>query len=123
MTKCKRLNGPLADDQENDRQLRAWRAWRNDRVRALLAGRYGDAVRELLRTLKELPAPKVLWTQLEAGPWRAADADTRYEILCLVDHAIIKHRGMQGLLPFNDPVPGQPDNLFLRLRDLLADAS
>lgn len=110
------------DHERESRQFRVWRRWRNDRVRALLDGPYGDAAKALLVALKNLPAPAMLWAQLKAGPWQTADADTRHEILSLVGHAIMKHREAQGLLPFNDPLPDQPDNLFLKLRELLADA-
>lgn len=121
---AKRRQSKEQRDREREResrQYRVWRKWRNDRVRALLAGPHGAAVQELLRTLKNLPPSSALWAQLQAGPWRSADADTRHEILSLVGHAITKHREARGLSPFDDPVPGCPDNLYLKLREWLTD--
>jgi hypothetical protein len=55
-----------------------------------------------------------------AGPWGDADSDTRFEILGLLDAMIVKHREKMGLAPFDDALPGQPDDLFLLLRQHLA---
>jgi len=39
---------------------------------------------------------------VERGPWRNADRDTQYEILNLVNRAIVKLRERNGLCPFDD---------------------
>jgi hypothetical protein len=64
--------------------------------------------------------PSELVDFITRGPWAGADADTCYEILSLLDTVIIKRRERMGLVPFDDALPGQPDNLFLILRERLA---
>jgi hypothetical protein len=39
---------------------------------------------------------------MRSGPWRAADANTRFLILTLVDAAIIRLREAAELPPFDD---------------------
>jgi hypothetical protein len=58
---------------------------------------------------------------VKQGPWREADSDTRFEILALVDTAIVRLRERDGLAPFDDGLPwsDQPPGAFLMLREWL----
>jgi len=44
------------------------------------------------------------------GPWRRADADTRYLLLGLIDTRIVFLRETEGWAPFDDSIPfgGEP---------------
>jgi hypothetical protein len=92
-------------------------------VEALLNGPYAEAAKALLAFSKVVAGPTALIDFIAAGPWSEADADTRFEILALVDATIIRRREHMGLIPLDDALPGQPDNLFLILRERLAPPS
>lgn len=94
-------------------------AWRRERLEQLLAGPYGEPARLLLSFLKTKPSAKALLAHIDAGPWRGADADVRHEILALVDATLVKWRLAEGKAPFDDPLPGQPHNVFLALLERL----
>jgi hypothetical protein len=82
-------------------------------VMSLLAGPYGADARALLGFLKNmtLTSAAELVDTIDR-PWREADADTRFEVLSLIDDAIVALRERNGLPPLDDPLPGQPDNVF-----------
>jgi hypothetical protein len=101
-------------------EFRLWAKWRRQRVEALLNGPYSEAVQSLLIFSKTMPTPSALLDFIARGPWSDADADTRAEVLSLLDAVITKRRERMGFVPFDDALPGQPDNLFLLLRELLA---
>ena len=60
-----------------------------------------------------------LLAHVKQGPWRDSDADTRFEILSLVDAAIVQLRERAGMEPFDDPSFDRPPNVFLLLREWL----
>jgi hypothetical protein len=49
----------------------------------------------------------------------ATQIPTHDEILALVNAAIVKHRERLGLPLMDDALPGQPDNVFLIVREHL----
>jgi hypothetical protein len=104
---------------EQSYQLQQWRAWRRTRTEALLTGRYGEAACALVAFLRTMTKPSELVEFVMAGPWTDADADTRTEVLTLIDAAITKRRERAGLAPFDDPLPGEPPGAFLILREQL----
>jgi hypothetical protein len=114
--------------QERERELadqakltRAWRQWRRECLDNLLAdSRYGEAARALLAFCKTMTTPSALISFIDAGPWREADTEVRFQILSLLGAVITKRRERMGLAPFDDALPGQPDNVFLILRARLS---
>ncbi len=92
---------------ERDAQLKAWRAWRRERVEALLSGLHGQAARELCGFLDgmTLASAGELVEFVRRGPWRSTDADTRFEILSLIDAAIIMRENIATWPPFDDALP------------------
>jgi hypothetical protein len=108
---------------ERDTQLRAWCAWRRERVDALLSGPHGHAARALSEFLSgmTLASANELIAVVQAGPWREADADTRFEVLSLVDAAIIRLREKSKLPPFDDALPFSDEKLtaFQIIREML----
>ena len=95
---------------EKQKLSKLWVAWRAERREKILSGPHGAAARELLDLLDVMPLGGAgdLVALVEAGPWRQADADTRFEILSLIDAAIIGAREAAKLEPFDDPLPGAP---------------
>jgi hypothetical protein len=107
--------------EERDQLFAMWRRWRRDRVEALLSGPHGEAVGELTAFLKGMTleqAPELI-TLVERGPWRQADTDTRFEILGLIDAAIVRLRERNDLDPFDDALPGEPLTAFQVIREVL----
>ena len=56
---------------------------------------------------------------IKGGPWRHAAAETRFEVLVLIDTAIVGLRTRCGLPPFDDALPGDRPNVFLHIREVL----
>jgi hypothetical protein len=117
ITRSEAVKKKLADDTT---LRRAWRQWRRERIEALLAGPYGEPTRALPAFLKTVKRSTELIDFIKAGPWREADANVRFEIVALVDAAIIRHRERLGLPSFDDALPDQPPNAFLVLREYFA---
>ena len=99
----------------------AWRQWHGERRAALLAGPHGDAARHLISFLDDITLARgaALVSLVEAGPWRHADRDTRFEVLALIDTAIIGLREPHGFPAFDDPVGDRP-NVFQLIREALS---
>ena len=82
-----------------DYLLRAYRRRRQKRFEVLFAGSHGDMARELSAFLvaMALTDGDRLIKLVRAGRWQQADADTRFEVLGLVDHAIASLLERNGL--------------------------
>jgi hypothetical protein len=106
--------------KERRTELRLWKRWRRERLDALLAGPYAEPAQALLTFLKTMTGPSALIDFVASGPWANADADVRFLILALVDAVIVKRREHMGRAPFDDSLPGQPENAFLILRARLS---
>ena len=107
--------------KEQQIEFLLWKRWRHERLDALLNGAYGAAANDLLEFLKTMQSPSQLIAFIDGGPWARADRNTRFKILALLDAVIIKQREKRNLDPFDDALPGQPDNVFLILRAKLSD--
>jgi hypothetical protein len=94
--------------------------WRRERLEMLVAA-HGEAACTLLSFLDRMTINQAaeLIVLIEQGPWRYANADVRFEVLALVDAAIIRLREKQGLVPFDDPLVGEPANVFQIIRESL----
>jgi hypothetical protein len=107
----------------DDRRVlnKVWRQWRAERRAAILNGPFGDAALELIGFLDTVAVADtaMIVGMIEAGPWRQADADTRFEILSLADAALVSLRERNKLPPFDDLLPGPPRDAFLQIRELL----
>jgi hypothetical protein len=110
-----------------DYLISSWRQWRDEpcEIRnrcALLASQQGDVARALITFLASMTLHDgtALVELVKAGPWQQADRDTRFEILRLIDAAIIALREAHGLVPFDDALPGEPASVFLLIREALA---
>jgi hypothetical protein len=106
---------------EREQLAAAWRQWGEERREALRAAFRKDADRlfEFLEAMR-LQDGAALVSLVEAGPWRQAAADTRFEVLVVIDTAIVGLRTRCGLSPFDDALPGDRPNVFLYIREVLA---
>jgi hypothetical protein len=108
------------EQQERERLFQEHRRWRKQAIDALLNGPLGAAARALLDFLDRMQSDECGLIELvQSGPWRDADADTRFLILVLVDAAAIRLRERAGLVPFDDPLRDEESNVFLTIRKLL----
>jgi hypothetical protein len=58
---------------------------------------------------------------VKRGPWRTADADARFQVLALIDAAIVTLRERAGLPPIDDALPwtDEPLTAFQVIREML----
>jgi hypothetical protein len=105
---------------DNARLLRWWSAWHHEQREAVLAGPHARTLAELFRMFSAIKhvTPAQLVGFIEAIDWSAIDYQTRLTVLHEVNTAITKLREKHGLDPFDDPLPGQPDNAFRIIKRL-----
>jgi hypothetical protein len=106
---------------DRDRQFRGWLRFQRRQVDDALVGPHGAALAELIKLLADLTLDQSadLIASLQAGPWRAADPDTRYLVIRLCGSRLVDLREGVGLPPFDDPLPHEPPDVFLLIRELL----
>jgi hypothetical protein len=112
----------LADDAK---LLRMWRKYHRDERDTVLAGPHGTELSELLRLFRNLEhcRPTQVIGFARTIDWSKIPDTARLVVLHEFDVAAMKLRVKRGLPPIDDSLPGQPDNVFLILRALLADPS
>ena len=49
---------------------------------------------------------------IRRSDWSSVSYDTRLTVLHQINDRITRMRERHGLSPFDDPLPGQPDNVF-----------
>jgi hypothetical protein len=103
---------------------RAWRAWHRERRDAVLAGPHGAMFERLLYILKNAtPQSQPLLLGFIRGiDWSSADETTRYVVLHEIGHAVVALRERDGLAPFDDPLPGERENVFRLIKQILFPA-
>jgi hypothetical protein len=105
---------------ERDDLFRLWQQWRRERLEALLTGPYGGAARELLTFLQAMTLDDGarLVKFVRAAGWERTDADTKFEILSLINATITAQRERAGLAPIADALPDEEPTAFLIIREL-----
>jgi hypothetical protein len=106
--------------QDNPPKLGALHRPRLDR---LLASRDGPRVRRLLDFLSRMTLHDgaALIAHVKLDGWPNAERETRQDVLTIINNRIVHLRERAGLAPLDDPLPGMGTNVFLKLRELLAD--
>src|SRR5262249_8751004 len=101
--------------------FRNWKRERRAQVDAALAGSHGPALGRLVAFLDAMTMESsgALTEHVRDGNWQAADDDTRFLVLHLINAAIVRLRARPDLPPFDDPVFDRPPNAFLVLREML----
>ena len=118
---------PLARDAEKEldeqgKLYRQWKAWRREKLDALLAGPHGREVKGLVRLMDTmtLSSAAALVQLIERAVWiKAMSPAERADLLGAIGQRITRLRERNGLTPFDDPMPGQPDGAFHRIKALL----
>jgi hypothetical protein len=98
--------------------MRAWRRWHREQLEEVLAGPHGAMVERLMFILRELTlksAPLFL-AYIKGVDWSAVDANTRFVCLHEIDHTVIRMRERHGMAPFDDPLPGQRENVTRQIK-------
>jgi hypothetical protein len=105
---------------ERDDLFHLWKLHRQERLEALLAGPHGAAARELVAFLQAMTLDDGdrLVEFVRAAGWARADADTRFEILSLLDASIVALRERANLPPINDALPHEKPTAFLIIREM-----
>ena len=106
---------------ERDKLFRFWLEHCRKQREQLLAGPYGEAAHELVALLDSMTLEQggELIALVERGPWRTADADTRFTVLHLIDGSIAHLRERHGLAPFDDSLDDEL-TVFQIVRGMLA---
>ena len=104
---------------KRDCMFQAWKHWRREQLDAALGGPHGGALQALIAFLKTMKCGDALIEHVRAGDWKAADGDTRFLVLHLVNAAIVRLREERGLAPFDDALPSEPPTAFQIIRELL----
>ena len=106
---------------DNQRLLRAWKAFHREEREAVLSGPYATTLAELFRMFSAIEhvKPAQLVGLIDAIDWGAIDYQTRLVVLHEVNSAIVKFRESQNLDPIDDPLPGAPPNAFQVIRKVV----
>lgn len=125
---ARQAKAPMAltpdEKKQRDQQklLRQWRSWHHEKEIALLAGPYGKDIaglREFIKTMT-LSSSGALVRLIENATWlRNADHETRYGVLSIVSHGIVRLREQNGLAPFDDSLMGEPLTAFQQIKEML----
>jgi hypothetical protein len=120
----------LSRDQQkklNDdvRLLRAWKAYHREQLDDALVGANGAVVAELMALLDrlELNSAAALLDAVQRTAWNKISYETRLTVLHQINQAIARLRERNGLRAIDDPLPGQPENVFRRIRATLFPSS
>jgi hypothetical protein len=105
---------------ERNDLFRLWKRWRRERLDELLAGPHGTAARELVAFLQAMALNDGarLVEFVRAAGWADVDADTKFEVLSLINATIMALRERAGLTPIDDALPHEEPNAFLIIREI-----
>lgn len=107
---------------DRDRQYRRYRAAKKAELQQLFAsGPWGKQLHKFHATLGHFGIDDaerlIAYVQGEARSWLLeAPYDTRCSALEIVGYRIVRVRQKAGLVPFDDALPGEPDDLFTRCK-------
>jgi hypothetical protein len=99
---------------------RAWRRWHREQLKDALAGMHGAVLERLMKQLKDLHSARALVDFIAAQDWTVIDFDTRLIALHQINTAITALRERRGLTPIDDPLPGQPENVFRIIKAIIS---
>jgi hypothetical protein len=106
---------------DRDRQFEDWLRWQQRQIDDALVGPHSAELAELIKVLADVTLDQAaqLVALLQAGSWRTADPDTRYLVIRLCGSRLVSLREAADLPPFDDPLPHEPPDTFLVLREML----
>jgi hypothetical protein len=103
--------------------LRAWHNWHAEELAEALAGPHRVIATQVVTFLKMLEstpsAASALLELMRSQTWADVDADTRFELLHLINTKITALREQNNMAPFDDPLPNSRANVFLLVKKYL----
>jgi hypothetical protein len=106
-------------EEEHGRLAAARQRYERERLVEAFAGQHGEKLRQFIEFLDIVTLQSAAALIDRAREFQAADDDTRFLVLRSIDSAIIRLRERHKMMPFDDPLPGQPLNAFLTIREIL----
>jgi hypothetical protein len=105
---------------ERDDLFHLWKKWRRERLETLLAGPHAIAAQGLVDFLQtmSLDDDARLVEFVRAAGWERVDADTKFEVLALINITLTALSERAKLPPINDSLPGEEPTAFLLIREL-----
>jgi hypothetical protein len=118
--KSKKLNRD-AKLAETRQLTRAYVQWHREQLAEALAGAHGATVAELMNLLDrlELNSAAMLLACIQRTDWSTVSYDTRLTLLHQINQTIARLRERNGMVAIDDPLPGQSDNVFRRIKDMM----
>jgi hypothetical protein len=116
----------LQRDQEKElasqsRLLCAWTQWHAEQLAEALVGPHRDAVANVISVLESLGMDSAaeLLGRVQRTEWSTVSDNVRGMVLHQINQSIIRLRERNGMAGLDDPLPGQPDNVFRRIKQTL----
>jgi hypothetical protein len=120
ISKSRKLNKDekLAEVQKLSR---AYKQWHREQLGEALTGAHGATVAELMSLLDrlELNSAATLLAAVQRTAWNEISYDTRLTVLHQINETIARLRERNGMPAIDDPLPGQPDSVFRRIKHIL----
>jgi hypothetical protein len=106
---------------ETGKLTRAYKQWQREQLAEALAGAHGAVVAELMALLDrmELNSAAVLLNAVQRTVWSEISYNTRLTVLHQINATITRVRERAGMAPIDDPLPGERDSLFRRIKHAL----
>lgn len=103
--------------RERSAQMARYRKHKRDEHQQMIVGTHGDAYYRMLKIMAKLPASSAeLVDHLQKGWVKQLNAHERQTVLGMISRRIMLIRERDGRPTFDDPMPGEPDNLFIICR-------
>jgi hypothetical protein len=120
LTESRKLtkDGKLAEGQKLSR---AYKQWQREQLNEALAGAHGAVIVELMNVLDrlELNSAAALLDAVQRTAWNEISYDVRFTVLHQINETIARLRERNNMPVIDDPLPGQPDNVFRRIKRIL----
>jgi hypothetical protein len=106
---------------ETRKLSRAYKQWHREQLADALASVHGATVAELMVLLDrlELSSAAALLACVQRTDWSTVSYDVRFTVLHQINQTIARLRERNGLPAIDDPLPGQPDNVFRRIKQMV----
>jgi hypothetical protein len=104
------------------KQARVYRAYRRRQLKEQYSGKHKQGWHDLRKTLRQasIDNPENIIDHIAKAKWiHGADLDTRHLVLSIISSKIVRLRERNGLDPFDDALPGEPDTVFQIVRSMI----
>jgi len=110
-----------SNTKDDDRRLRAWRQWHREQLDEVLAGPHGIIAAHIMEFIRDMtPASgSALLALMRGHVWADVDMKTKLVLLHEINNQISRVREDAGLPSIDDPLPNQPPNAFLTIKQVV----